>query len=83
MPADKPVIVAVVPAVFQRYVYGEVPPEGEAVAVPSLWPQSSSVDTTETIGAPEEVKTTERVSSHPSALVAITVYVPPIKLVRS
>ena len=83
LPAESPEMVAVVPPLLQRYVYGEVPPEGVAVAVPLPCPQSSSVAETETVGAPVEVRVTDKVSIHPLASVAVKIYIPPTRALRS
>lgn len=71
-------MLAIVPdcELFQRKVYGPVPPAGVAVAVPLLCPQFDGVAPVVkviSVGCPT---TAVVVEEHPFASVVVTVYVP-------
>jgi hypothetical protein len=74
--ALSPVAVAVVCALLQRYVYGDVPPPGAAVAVPLVLPLHN-IFTCVTVAERTAgcVNVTVLTNVHPLASVIVTVYV--------
>jgi hypothetical protein len=75
VPAESPVMVAPVPELLHAYVYGDVPPEPDAVADPSEPPLQLTLveELMLAVTAVGSVIVTDTVSSHPLASVTVTV----------
>ena len=77
VPEHRPLAVALVWAKGSSHkkLYGEVPPEGDAIAVPSHTPlQDVFVPDTEITGAADSVTLTEAIAIQPVTSVTVTVY---------
>ena len=80
VPAVKPLTVVVVAPVFQKYVYGDVPPLTNTATLPLDCPHVSLFPVTLHIGALGVVKVTLHTVVQPLASDTVTLYVPAPKL---